>query len=253
MRIARILATLIACLAALLPAPSRAEPLRIAAAADLRFALDEILRDFRARHPGAEVEAIYGSSGKFHAQIRQGAPFDLFLSADVELPRQLAAEGLSAGPARTYAFGRLAIWSPGPLRPTDLRDLADPAFRRIVIANPRHAPYGRRAEEALRAAGIWDKVEPRLVLGENIAQATQFVQSGNADAGILALSLVLAPGMAGTGNHALVPETLHRPLEQGFVILRRAAGNALAHRFAGDFLYAASRRVLQRHGFTAPD
>ena len=225
----------------------------IAAAADLKFALEEILVAFRQANPGEHVETIYGSSGKFHTQIRQGAPFDLFFSADIEYPRLLAKEGLSASAVKPYALGRIVLWSisrdAGKL---SLADLADPAIRKIAIANPKHAPYGQRAEEALRAAGIWDKIESRLVMGENIAQTAQYVQTGNADVGLIALSLALSQEMAARGGYALIPDSLHRPLEQGFIITKRAAGNPLAQQFADYMGSTEARRIMVRWGFTLP-
>ena len=238
---------------ALLPAAQAGERITVAAAADLKFALDEIVADFRSARPDDAVEVVYGSSGKFATQIRQGAPFDLYFSADIAYPRALEAEGLALGPTRPYAVGRIVLWSrtrdAGALR---LQDLADPALGRIAIANPRHAPYGKRAEEALRAAGVWDAVQPRLVQGENIAQTAQFVQTGNATVGIIALSLALNPALAGQGGHHLIDAALHAPLEQGFILTRQAAGKALATAFADYIGSAAARAVLVRYGFELP-
>lgn len=247
----RAFATLLLCLLSL---PALAgDRITVAAAADLKFALEEIIVAFRQANPGEQIETVYGSSGKFHTQIRQGAPFDLFFSADIEYPRLLAKEGLSASAPKPYALGRIVLWSnsrdAGKL---SLADLADPAIRKIAIANPKHAPYGRRAEEALRAAGVWDKVESRLVMGENIAQTAQYVQTGNADVGLIALSLALSKELAARGGYALVPDSLHRPLEQGFIITKRAAGNPLAKQFADYIGSAEARRIMARWGFTLP-
>ena len=237
----------------LLPAAQAGERITVAAAADLKFALDEIVADFGRAHPDDTVEVVYGSSGKFATQIRQGAPFDLYFSADIAYPRALEAEGLALGPTRPYAVGRIVLWSrtrdAGTLR---LQDLADPALGRIAIANPRHAPYGKRAEEALRAAGVWDAVQPRLVQGENIAQTAQFVQTGNAAVGIIALSLALNPALAGQGGYHLIDAVLHAPLEQGFILTRKAEGKALATAFADYIGSAAARAVLVRYGFELP-
>ncbi|MBI5901573.1 MAG: molybdate ABC transporter substrate-binding protein [Rhodocyclales bacterium] len=241
-----------AILVGLLSLPSLAGGrITIAAAADLKFALEEILAEFRSANPGDVIETTYGSSGKFHTQIRQGAPFDMFFSADIEYPRLLAREGLAASAVQRYAVGRIVLWSISrDARRMTLADLADPAIRKIAIANPKHAPYGRRAEEALRAAGVWKQVESRLVVGENIAQAAQYVQTGNADAGLIALSLALNQELASKGSHVVIPETLHQPLEQGFIITRRAAGNPLAQRF-GDFMGSpVARSILVRWGFS---
>lgn len=250
----RLFVTLLASLALLFAAPLRAqEKITIAAAADLKFAMDEIVAQFKKAHPQAGVDIIYGSSGKFHAQIQQGAPFDLYFSADIGLPRSLAAEGLGASGVKPYAIGRLVLWSAsrGASKMT-LADLADPSLKKIAIANPRHAPYGKRAEEALRAAGVWEKVEPKLVYGENIAQAALYAQSGNADIGIIALSLALNQELAAKGAYRLIDDKLHQPLEQGFIVTKRAADNALARRFA-DFMDGKdARAIMVRYGFVLP-
>lgn len=222
----------------------------VAAAADLKFALEEVVALFVKSHPGDRVETLYGSSGKFHTQIQQGAPYDLYFSADIAYPRALAAAGLAASAVKPYAVGRLVLWSPSlDARKLQLADLAAPRFGRIAIANPRHAPYGKRAEEALRAAGVWEQVQDRLVFGENIAQAAQFVQTGNAQIGLLALSLVLNRELVERGGYALIPETLHRPLEQGYIVTRRAAGNPLAARFAQYIDSPTARTVMAKYGF----
>lgn len=234
-------------------ATARAERITVAAAADLKFALDEIVTEFRKSHPGAEVLVTYGSSGKFHTQLQQGAPFDLFFSADIAFPRELAAKGLAASEVRPYAVGRIVLWSNSrdAARMT-LASLADPRITRIAIANPKHAPYGRRAEEALRAAGLWDKLQAKLVFGENIAQTAQYVQSGNAQVGLIALSLALNPELSGSGGYYLVPDSLHKPLEQAYVVTRHGAGKPLVKRFV-DYLGAKkARSIMTRYGFVLP-
>lgn len=226
----------------------------IAAAADLKFAMDEIIDAFRAEHPDDRIEVIYGSSGKFHTQIRQGAPFDLFFSADIAFPRGLEERGFAAGPTRPYAIGRLVLWSnTRDATGMTLADLADPDLGRIAIANPRHAPYGMRAEEALRAAGLWDDLQGRLVMGENIAQTAQFVQTGNAGIGIIALALALNPTLSAAGGYALIDDALHAPLDQGFIITARAADNPLAATFAAFMQGPTARQTLDRYGFILPD
>ncbi len=240
---------------ALLFSPAaQAGQITIAAASDLKFAMDEIAASFRKAHPGDDVEVVYGSSGNFHAQIQQGAPFDLFFSADIAYPRELAQRGLAASEVKPYAIGRIVLWSASldATRMT-LASLTDPKITRIAIANPKHAPYGKRAEEALRAAGVWEKVEPKLVYGENIAQTAQYVQTGNAQVGIIALSLAVNPQLTGKGGYWLIPDNLHQPLEQGFLITQRAAGNPLARRFAGFMSTQPVRAILTRYGFVLPD
>ena len=231
----------------------RAEPrkLAIAAAADLRFALDEISLKFRAEHPDVNPQVAYGSSGNFYAQLRNQAPFDIFLSADVEYPRKLIAEGIGARDSLfVYAAGRIVVWVPAasPLDPATALRAA--SVRHVAIANPQHAPYGRAAEAALRSLGIYGSVERKLVLGENVAQALQFVQSGAAEIGIVALSLALAPPVRGQGRYWEVPDTAYPKIEQGGVILKESKA---AREFRSFLLDEVGRRILKKYGFSLPD
>ncbi len=229
------------------------EKITIVAASDLKGCLDEVAANFRKAHAGAEIEVVYGSSGKFKTQIEQGAPFDLFFSADIAFPRELLNANLAVGEVHSYATGRLVLWSKTIDASTlKVADLTRADIQKIAIANPQHAPYGKRAEEALRASGVWEQVESKLVYGENIAQTAQFADSGNAQVGIIALSMVLGPEMAGKGSYNLVPETLHEPLEQAFVITRRAADNTLAKAFADYVGSGQTRAVMVRYGFVLP-
>jgi molybdate transport system substrate-binding protein len=228
--------------------------LTIAAASDLKFAMDDIAADFRAAHPDAALEIVYGSSGLFHTQIQQGAPYDLFFSADIAFPRELVDKGLAASAAIPYALGRIVLWS----AVTDasllsLDSLASPAIGRVAIANPLHAPYGQRAVEALMAAGVWEAVERKLIYGENIAQTAQFVETGNAEVGIIALALALSPDLRRQGGYALIPADLHAPLEQGYVLAARARDNPLALRFMRHMETPAARGIMVRYGFVLPD
>ncbi|MFC4252945.1 molybdate ABC transporter substrate-binding protein [Sinimarinibacterium flocculans] len=230
------------------------ERLLIATAANLKPAMDVLVTEFRAQHPDAGVEPVYGASGALQTQIRQGAPFDLFFSADTDFPRQLAEDGHAGSTPKIYARGRIVLWSATvDASALSVQDLARPEFQRIAIANPRHAPYGMRAEEALRASGIWDAIEDRMVYGESIAQTAQFVESGSAQIGIIALAQALVPQLADKGGYALIPETLHEPLDQGFIVTRRAADNALAHRFAAYIGSPAAHAVFERYGYTLPE
>jgi molybdate transport system substrate-binding protein len=231
-----------------------AETITIAAAADLKFAMDEIIVSYKRQEPDARIDVVYGSSGNFNAQIRQGAPFDLYFSADISYPRELAQAGWAASPVMPYAVGRLVLWSMNiDLNEQSLESLQQLSVRRFAIANPRHAPYGKRAEETLRALGVWATFEDRMVYGENIAQTAQFVQTGNAELGLVALSLVLSPELKGKGSWVLVPEELHEPLEQGYIITRRAAGSAQARVFA-DFMQGEyARAILSTYGFVVPE
>ncbi len=239
--------------ALLLALSDHAEKITIAAAADLKFALDEIVTTFRKTSAGDELDVVYGSSGKFHTQIQQGAPYDLYFSADIGFPRELAKAGFAASEVKPYALGRIVLWSTRlDATKMTLASLSDPKITRIAIANPKHAPYGKRAEEALRASGLWDRVEPKLVYGENIAHTAQFVQTGNAQVGVIALALAVSPELASQGGYWLVPDKLHAPLEQGFIITQRAAGSALARRFAGYMGSPAARTVMTKYGFVLP-
>lgn len=237
----------------LLAASAHAEKITVAAAADLKFAMDEIVFTFKKNSTGDEIDVVYGSSGKFNTQIQQGAPYDLYFSADIAFPRELAKNGFAASEVKPYAFGRIVLWSPSmDATKMTLDSLTAPKITRIAIANPKHAPYGKRAEEVLRALGLWDKVESKLVYGENIAHAAQFVQTGNAQVGIIALALAVNPALASKGGYWLIPDNLHAPLEQGFIITKQAAGNTLAKRFADYMGSKAARAVMTKYGFVLP-
>jgi molybdate transport system substrate-binding protein len=243
---------LFAC-AMLLALSAHAEKITIAAAADLKFAMDEIVGTYKKANSADEIDVVYGSSGKFQTQIQQGAPYDLYFSADISFPRDLAKNGFAASEVKPYAVGRIVLWSASlDASKMTLNSLTDPKITRIAIANPQHAPYGKRAEEALRASGLWDKVEPKLVYGENIAHTAQFVQTGNAQVGVIALSLALNPELSGKGGYWLIPDKLHEPLEQGYIITRQAAGNALAKRFAEYMGSKPARAVMTKYGFVLP-
>ncbi len=228
----------------------------VAAAADLRFAMDELVAAYAATAGGTKIEVAYGSSGAFFAQISSGAPFDLFFSADIDYPRRLEAAGLGAGPTRPYAVGRIVLWvttaSPLDVQGRGLNALLDPAVGRIAIANPEHAPYGRAAVAALRSAGLYDRLAGRFVLGENVSQAAQFVQSGAAQAGIIALSLALAPTLRGQGRWWAIPPDSYPAIEQGALVLRGAANPGAASRFLDFVLGPQGRAVLDRYGFLLP-
>lgn len=247
---------LVAFLAAHSPRPSAppraSEALRIAAASDLRFALDEVLVTFRSANPTLRVEATYGSSGNFFAQIREGAPFDVFLSADSEYARRLAHEGLSEAPF-PYAVGRLAlvVREDSGLDPKGLGDLLKSAtIRRIAIANPAHAPYGRAAEATIESWGLRHLVAPKLVFGDSVSQAAQFVDTGAAQAGLVALALVKAKS---TGLvFAEVPDSTHPPLDQSGVILKRSNSFDAARAFQAYLTGATGRAILSRYGFGLP-
>ena len=237
-------------------AAAGAQKLTVAAAADLRFALDELATQYRAAHPEVDLAITYGSSGNFFAQIQNGAPFDVFLSADVDYPQRLIAAGLASQDSLfLYGVGRIVVWVPAgsPLDPAALgiHLLEAASVRHIAIANPQHAPYGRAAVAAMRSLGVYDRVSEKLVLGENIGQAFEFVESGAAEAGIVALSLALKPGARSHGRYWEVPQEAYPKIEQGGVILSRAPAGPAAQ-FRAFLLSADARRILQQYGFSMP-
>jgi molybdate transport system substrate-binding protein len=232
-----------------------AQEIRVAAAADLKFALDELSAQYE-KQTGAKISVSYGSSGNFFAQIQNGAPFDIFMSADIDYPRKLEAAGLAeADTLYEYAVGRIVIWMPAGAGP-DLvklgwKALLQPSVDKVAIGNPEHAPYGRAAIAALRSAGIYEQVQPKFVYGENIAQAAQFVASGNAQAGILALSLALSPPMR-RGKRWEIPENMYPPIEQGAIILKNAKEKQGARAFLAFLKSPAARKILDSYGFRLP-
>jgi molybdate transport system substrate-binding protein len=233
------------------------EPVLIAAAADLKFALDDMLADFSKSYPGLDPKATYGSSGTLYQQIENGAPFDLFLSADAKLPRRLIASGLGDQASLfLYAEGHLVVWVPNgsklDLEKLGLRALFEPGVRKVAIANPDVAPYGAAAMAALKSAGLAEAVQARLVLGENVAQTAQFVQSGAADAGIISLSLALAPRMKADGRYWEIPAESYPPMEQGAVITTRAAHRAAALALVKFLRSERGAALLAQYGFTRP-
>lgn len=249
----KLLHVIVVALAFAFCAPLHAQHISIAAAADLKPCLDDIAGAFEKEHAGSTVAVTYGSSGNFATQIREGAPFDLYFSADIEYPRQLHNEGLAASEPALYAIGRIVLWSATlDASRLTLADLAGPDVGKVAMGNPEHAPYGKRAEEALRASGLWDKVQGKLVLGENIAQTAQFVQSGNAQVGIIALSLALRPELSSRGRYYLIPAALHQPLEQAFVMTKHGVDNPLAKAFAAFIAAPQSRAIMAKYGFALP-
>jgi molybdate transport system substrate-binding protein len=230
---------------------------RVAAAADLRFALDELLAEFRRARPDINVEATYGSSGNFFAQIQNGAPFDLFLSADTDYPRQLVAKGLAPqGSEFVYAVGHIVVWvrraSALDVEKLGAKPLLDPSVRKVAIANPRYAPYGRAAEAALKSLGLYDKVKDRLVLGDNVAQTAQFVETGAADIGIIGLAQALAPALREQGRFWKVPADAYPRMDQAGVILARARDVPAAEAVREFVLSGQGKEVLKRYGFSVP-
>lgn len=241
--------------ATLLAGPLQAAPLLVAAASDLAYCIDELAAAFRKEVPEAEVKVSTGASGNFFAQIRHGAPFHVLLSADMTYPTQLAKLGAAdAATLRPYAIGRIVLWTLDPRFDVaqGLPVLRDPRVARVAIGNPATAPYGRAARAALERDKLWDAVQPRLVIGENIAQAAQFVQTGNAQLGIVSLATVRAPKMAGVGRYHLISDAGVAPIEQGAIVTRAGSGQPLAARFVRFLGSPAARAILERNGFGLP-
>jgi len=240
----------------LLPVPAAAaDHVAIAAAANLTYALRDVDAAFVEANPGVVLTAEMGASGNLVTQIVNGAPYDVFLSADLQYPQKLIQAGGAEGPTLTvFAIGRLVLWTTRPgLRLDSVASVVrDPAVQRLAIANPRAAPYGRAAQEALTRLKLEEAAKPKLVFGEDITQTAQYVFSGNADAGFVALSLVLSPKLKDHGRWLEVPPALYAPLQQGALLTRRGADNPAARRYL-DFLRSpAARAVFERFGYRLP-
>lgn len=232
------------------------QELAVAAASDLNFAFKELATEFEMS-TGIHVRLSLGSSGNFFSQIQNGAPFDLYFSADIGYPKKLEDAGLAVpGSLYRYAIGRIVVWAPtrSPLAVEKLgmEALLDPSIKRIAIANPKHAPYGRAAVAAMQHFKVHDHVKDKLVFGENISQAAQFVESGASDIGIIALSLALAPVMKEAGKYWEVPANVHPSLEQGAVILKSSTNQEAAGRFLEFIKGVHGQEVMKRYGFTLP-
>ncbi len=233
-----------------------AEEITIAAAADLHFAFKELIPRYE-QATGTQVKLSLGSSGNFFAQIQHGAPFDLYFSADISYPQKLEEAGLTVPRSLTrYAIGRIVLWTrhDSPLTVTEgLQTLRQPSIRKIAIANPKHAPYGRAAVAAMKHFNIYDHAKDRLVLGENVSQAAQFVESGAADIGIIALSLALAPALKDKGTYWEIPSEAYPPLEQGVVILRSSKRHERAEQFIEFLKSQPGQAIMTRYGFDVPE
>jgi len=227
--------------------------IRIAAASDLKFALDSVAAVFKKNNSGT-VDITYGSSGKFFEQLSNGAPFDIFFSADISYPKQLQEKKLTLSEVYPYGVGQIVIWSK-KIDPEKegMKSLLQSSIKKIAIANPAHAPYGKRAEEALVYYKMLDAVKDKLVFGENISQTAQFVTTGAADIGIVALSLALSPNMKKeNGKYFLIPESSHQPLVQGVVLLRQSEGKDLAKDFLEFVKSEKAAAILHYFGFAKP-
>jgi molybdate transport system substrate-binding protein len=234
---------------------SAAQEITLAAAADLQFAFQDVTERFQ-KDTGKHVKLIFGSSGNFFTQIQNGAPFDLFFSADIDYPRQLEAAGLAEpGTLYEYATGKIVLWVPNESKldlSRGLKVLLDPGIKKIAIANPQHAPYGRAAVAAMQHEGIYDKVAAKFVLGENISQTASFVASGSAGIGIIALSLALAPAMKEKGRYVEIPDSEYPPIRQAAVILKSSKQKETARQFLDYLKTPVILDLLKTYGFSVP-
>ncbi|PYP91867.1 MAG: molybdate ABC transporter substrate-binding protein [Candidatus Angelobacter sp. Gp1-AA117] len=246
-------------LVCLLVLPALAQPapteITIAAAADLNFALKDVAARYE-KETGQKIKLSFGSSGNFYSQISNGAPFDLFFSADLEYPRKLAAAGLvEPNTLYPYAVGQIVVWVRNDSRldlQKGLNALLDPAVSRIAIANPEHAPYGKAAVAAMKHESIYDKISSKLVLGENISQTAQFVDSGSADAGIIALSLAIAPTFRERGRYSVIATSDYPPIDQGAILLKSSANKEAARAFLNYLRKPEIVEVMHSYGFSQP-
>ena len=244
-----LLIAMFCCYAAL----ASAQEIVIAAAADLASVFPDVVARFE-KETGRKAKVNFGSSGNFMQQIENGAPFDIFFSADLQYPQRLESEGLTQpGTLYRYAIGKLVLYVPNgsPLNLAQgLRALQSPQVKRIAIANPQHAPYGRAAVESLKKEGLYDALQSKFVMGENISQTAQFVQSGNADAGLIAHSLAVSPAMKNAGHFVDIPDSDHTPLEQAAVILKSSREKETAVLFLDFVRKPAIVSLLEQYGFT---
>jgi len=232
-----------------------AQDITVVAASDLQFAFHDVGERFE-KATGKQVKLIFGSSGNFFAQLQNGAPFDVFFSADIDYPKRLETAGLAEpNTLYPYATGKIVVWVPNQSKldlALGLRVLLDPGIQKIAIANPAHAPYGRAAVAALRHEGLYDQISPKFVLGENISQTATFVVSGSADIGILALSLALAPSLKEKGRHGEIPAEDYPAIEQGAVILKSSPHKDIARQFVEFVKTPPIQDLLRSYGFAVP-
>jgi molybdate transport system substrate-binding protein len=229
--------------------PLRSQTVKIAAAADLKFAMPEMIERFRVKYPGARIEVSYGSSGLLFQQISNGAGFDLFFSADISYPRNLKVAGLVEGEVHTYAFGVLVLYTTSVKLNRGIEVLKDAQVPRIAIANPKHAPYGKRAEEFLKNIGVYPTIKSKLIFGDNISQTGQFALTGNADVAFLALSIAISPEFKNKGNYIILDKKSYSAIEQGCVQLKKPQLNTSAGYFLQFILSAECKPIFEKYGF----
>jgi molybdate transport system substrate-binding protein len=225
--------------------PLVAGEVNIAAAADMKYALDDIAKVYMKRHPDTKINTMFGSSGKAFTQISNGAPYDIYYSADIDYPKKLKAAGKAVGEVKPYAIGRIVLWSNTIDTAKGINTLLSPNVKKIAIANPEHAPYGRAAVAALKTYGVYDKIKSKLIYGENINQTAQYVQTKAADIAILALSITSSPALRDTPSF-LIPKESHPELVQGYVLVKN---NPEAKDFISFFETKEANEILKKYGF----
>jgi len=230
---------------------AQAQKVNIAAAANLKYVLDEIKIAYLKQNPKAKVNLTFGASGMLVQQIANGASFDLFMAADNEFPLKLKEKGLTTGSMTTYAFGKLVLYSSTlEVDKKGLAILKDPSVRKIAIANPETATYGTRTIELLKSMKLYDQLKSKIVIGENITQAAQFAYTGNAEIGFIALSLVLAPDMEGRGSYCIISPSLYKPIEQACILIKKPVVNTEAAKFKKFILSPATKGIWEKYGYT---
>jgi molybdate transport system substrate-binding protein len=233
----------------------RAQEITVAAAADLQFAMQDVAARFQ-KQTGKTVKVTYGSSGNFFQQIQNGAPFDMFFSANLDYPKKLEAAGLIEPRSfYPYANGKIVVWVKNESKldlKSGMRVLVDPTVKKIAVANPQHAPYGQAAVAAMQKANIYEKVKDKFVLGENSSQTASFVVSGAADVGIVAMSLALSPNMKDKGRYVEIPSDTYPPIEQACVILKSSRNKETAGQFLSYFKSDGVADILKNYGFDVP-
>jgi molybdate transport system substrate-binding protein len=230
-----------------------AQKVRVAAAANLRFVIEEIKNKYEAQNPSSKIDIVIGSSGMFYQQIINGAQFDLFMAADKQFPEKLKQQGAVSGRVITYAYGKLILWSSSlDLKKTGITVLASPDVKRIAVAKPDLAPYGDRAIQVLKNEGLYEKVKSKIVYGDNIAQTAQYAATGNAEAGFIALALALGPDMVGKGSYIEIDSKAYQPIEQALVMLKGWQRNPETAKFLRYLLSAECKSIFEKYGYSVP-
>jgi len=232
---------------------AQAQKVNVAAAANLRYVLEEIKVQYEREHPKAKVNITFGSSGTLVQQILNGASFDFFMAADNEFPLKLKAKGVTWGNMTTYAYGKLAIYSTSLDVKKGLSVLKDPRVKKIAIAKPETAPYGERSIELLKKMGLYESLKPKIVIGDNISQAAQYAFTGNAEIGFVALSLALAPEMKGKGEYYIIDKKLYTPVEQACILIKTAIRNTEAGKFMKYVLSPKTKALWEKYGYSVPN